>query len=212
VYRTTPTAILFREAGLPSGNVALENAKLRFAVHLQTVDHSHPLAQRMKIPTIRRGTGAGGPQQPRTKIQRHGGLLHPVPRPLLVPPHYTPGCRVNPTGGLDKKAAAERFKLWWQHLSSQDVTIFSDGSEQWVEGIKHVTYGYAIYQNQQLLKTDRGSLNARSHVFDTEQWEPGKVSAMLWYRAKSPLGSVLRPGHPTNFHTHLAHPSKSTPR
>lgn len=34
VYRATPTAVLFREAGLPSGNVALESAKLRFAVHL----------------------------------------------------------------------------------------------------------------------------------------------------------------------------------
>ena len=168
VYRTTPTTVLFREAGLPSGHVALENAKLCFAVHLQTVDHSHPLAQRMKLPTIQRGTGAGGPQQPRTKVQRLGGLLQPVPRPLLVPPHYTPGCGVDPTGGLEKKVAAENFKLWWKHLSPQDVTIFSDGSEQYVEGIKHVIYGYAIYQNQRLLRTGRGSLNSRSHVFDAE--------------------------------------------
>lgn len=68
VYRTTPTAVLFREAGLPSGEVALETARLRFAVHLQTVDSSHPLAHRMKTPIIRRGTGAGRPQQPRTKV------------------------------------------------------------------------------------------------------------------------------------------------
>ena len=116
VYRTTPTAVLVREAGLPSGNVALENAKLRFAVHLQTVDCSHPLAQRIERQTIRRGTGAGKPQQPQTKVQRHGCLLRPVPRPLPVPPHYTPGCRVDPKEGLEKKEGAERFKLWWQHL------------------------------------------------------------------------------------------------
>ena len=168
MYRTTPTAVLFQEAGLPSGEVALENAKLRFAVHLQTVDCSHPLAHRMKIPTIQRGTGAERPQQPRTKVQRHGGLLDPVPRPLLVPPHYTPGCRVNPTEGLEKKAAAERFNLWWKNLSTQDVTILSDGSEQRLDSGRHVTYGYAIYQNQKLLKTGRGSLNSRSHIFDAE--------------------------------------------
>ena len=112
VYRTTPIAILFWEAGLPSGRVALENEKLRFGAHLLTVDHHHPLAQRMETPIIRRGTGAGGPQQPRSKVQRHGRLLDRVPRPLLVPPHYTPGCRMDPTGGLEKKAAAEDFTLW----------------------------------------------------------------------------------------------------
>ena len=111
VYRIIPTAILFREAGLPSGSVALENAKLRFAVHLQTVDHSHPLAQRMETPTIRRGTGAGRLKQSLSKVQRHGRLLDCVPRPLLAPPHHTPGCRVDPTGGLEKKAAADSFIL-----------------------------------------------------------------------------------------------------
>ena len=49
VWRTTPTAVLFREAGLPSAAVALEGAKLRFALRLRTVDNYHPLALRTTV-------------------------------------------------------------------------------------------------------------------------------------------------------------------
>ena len=50
VWRTTPTVTLFQDAGLPSAMVALEEAKLRFAMRLQTVEASHPLVQRIKPP------------------------------------------------------------------------------------------------------------------------------------------------------------------
>ncbi|EDO03066.1 hypothetical protein SS1G_05545 [Sclerotinia sclerotiorum 1980 UF-70] len=43
VYKTTPIVALIKEAGLPSGWVALEKAKLRFALRLQTVDFRNPL-------------------------------------------------------------------------------------------------------------------------------------------------------------------------
>ena len=49
-YRTTPTTTLFWDAGLPLGLVALKGAKLRFAVHLQTVDDRHPLTEQIQIP------------------------------------------------------------------------------------------------------------------------------------------------------------------
>jgi hypothetical protein len=38
-YRTTPLAILFREAGIPSAEIALEEARWRLALRLQTIDH-----------------------------------------------------------------------------------------------------------------------------------------------------------------------------
>jgi hypothetical protein len=44
VWRTTPTAMLFRDAGLPSIEAALEGAKLQFATHLRAIDTGHPLA------------------------------------------------------------------------------------------------------------------------------------------------------------------------
>jgi hypothetical protein len=85
VWRTTPTTTLFRDAGLPSGAAALEEAKLRFAVRLQTIDAEHPLVRRIATPTIRRGRGAGTQQRPKTKVQRLGALLPSTPRPALAP-------------------------------------------------------------------------------------------------------------------------------
>jgi hypothetical protein len=59
VWRTTPLPTLMRDAGLPSGEVALEEAKARFALRLQTVDDKHPLFQRTRINPIPRGRRAG---------------------------------------------------------------------------------------------------------------------------------------------------------
>jgi hypothetical protein len=69
VWRTTLTITLFRDSGLPSAMAALEEAKLRFTVRLQTVDDQHPLVKRITPPMITRGRGAGSRQRPKTKIQ-----------------------------------------------------------------------------------------------------------------------------------------------
>lgn len=53
VWRTTPSATLYRDAGLPSALCALEEAKMRFATHLRTIDKEHPLARRAEVPLIR---------------------------------------------------------------------------------------------------------------------------------------------------------------
>ena len=147
---------------------ALEEAKLRFAMRLQTVDSDHPLVKRIPPPRILRGRGAGTLQRARTKVQRIGRLLPGIPRPKLVPPHFTPGCRTDPTGGLDKKAASDAFKKWWAALPPSDVTIFSDGSEQHIEATRYVGYGYVIYQAGKQIAEGNGSVNSLSHVFDAE--------------------------------------------
>jgi ribonuclease HI len=168
VWRTTPNVTLFRDSGLPSGMAALEESKLRFAMRLQTVDNHHPLVRRISPPMITRGRGAGSRQRPKTKVQRLGTLLPAVPRPTLRAPHFTLGCRADPTGGLDKKTASDEFKKWWAALPPEDVTIFSDGSEQVIEGNRHVGYGYAIYQGGKQIATGHGPINPVSHVFDAE--------------------------------------------
>ncbi|RAL63176.1 hypothetical protein DID88_004255 [Monilinia fructigena] len=119
-------------------------------------------------PIITRGRGAGSRQVAKTKIQRLGSLFPQVLRPTLRPPHYTHGCRVDPTGGVDKETAAAAFKTWWDDLPPDDVTIFSDGSEQYHERQKYVGYGYAIYQNKKQIGSGAGSINPISHVFDAE--------------------------------------------
>ena len=167
-YRTTPTTTLFRDSGLPSGVVALEQAKLRFALRLATIDTDHLLTARAQIPVVDRGRGAGQQQQPRTIVQRVGRILPSVHRTTLAEPHYTTGSRSNPTLGQKKKQAAKAFMDWWEKLPPEDVSVFSDGSEQRLEGTRHVTYGYAIYQQGQKQAEGRGSLNNISHVFDAE--------------------------------------------
>lgn len=168
VWRTTPLPTLFRDSGLPSGIAALEEAKGRFAMRLQTVDSGHPLVKRITPPMITRGRGSGHRQQPKSKVQRLGAIYPEVPRPKLVPPRYTTGSRTNPTNGIDKETAAAAFKEWWKSLPPEEVTIFSDGSEQYVEGNKYVGYGYAIYQGQHQLATGSGAISNMSHVFDAE--------------------------------------------
>jgi hypothetical protein len=44
-------------------------------------------------------------------------------------PHFSPGCKTNPTLRATKAIAAEQFKEWWRSLSPKNVTIFSDRSE-----------------------------------------------------------------------------------
>ena len=169
VWRTTPIAALFQESGLLPAAVALEEAKLRFATHLRTTDADHPLTRRTLVPTVNRGVKTGQPQRLKTKVQQMASLLPEIPRTTLTAPHYSAGCRTDPTLGTDKKTAALAFKQWWAQLPPLDVTVFSDGSEQYTkEGEKRVTYGFAVYQNRKQLQTGRGSLSPTSHVFDAE--------------------------------------------
>jgi len=168
VWRTTPINSLFRDSGLPSGLAALEEAKLRFAMRLQTVDNGHPLIRRILPPMIIRGKGAGTRQRPKTKVQCLGTVFPSIPRPVLTPPHFTPGCRTDPTGGIDKEQAAIAFKKWWAELPPTDVSIFSDGSEQYLDGDRHIGYGYVVYQNSKQVISGYGAITNESHVFDAE--------------------------------------------
>ncbi|KAF7568414.1 hypothetical protein PtrM4_130270 [Pyrenophora tritici-repentis] len=167
-WRTTPNAVLLREAAMPSAQVALEEAKLRFAVHLRTIDDKHPLTNRTTLPLVIRGRAAGNRRIPRSKVQRVAQLLPATPRNVLASPHFSDGSRQDPTQGQGKDIAAQNFTIWWESLGQETITVFSDGSEQQINGTRVVTYGYAIYQGQAAVATGQGSLNALSHVFDAE--------------------------------------------
>src|SRR5436190_22869953 len=79
VWRTTPNVTLFWDLGLPSAMAALEEAKLRFAMRLQTIDNQHPLVRHITPPMCTRRRGAGSRQRPKTKVQRLGVLLPSIP-------------------------------------------------------------------------------------------------------------------------------------
>jgi hypothetical protein len=83
-------------------------------------------------------------------------------------PHVSPGCTSNPTLGATKAIAAEQFKEWWRSLPPEDVTIFSDGSEQYKDGQRGVGYGFAIYQYGRKISDGLGTICSVSHLFDAE--------------------------------------------
>ncbi|KAI1683457.1 DUF4670 multi-domain protein [Pyrenophora tritici-repentis] len=115
-----------------------------------------------------RGRAAGNRRIPRSKVQRVAQLLPATPRNVLASPHFSYGSRQDPTQGQGKDIAAQNFTIWWESLGQETITVFSDGSEQQINGTRVVTYGYAIYQGQAAVATGQGSLNALSHVFDAE--------------------------------------------
>ncbi|KAI1519233.1 Exo-endo-phos-2 multi-domain protein [Pyrenophora tritici-repentis] len=126
-----------------------------------------PLPQ-TTLPLVIRGRAAGNRRIPRSKVQRVAQLLPATPRNVLASPHFSDGSRQDPTQGQGKDIAAQNFTIWWESLGQETITVFSDGSEQQINGTRVVTYGYAIYQGQAAVATGQGSLNALSHVFDAE--------------------------------------------
>jgi ribonuclease HI len=145
----------------------LESAKHRFALRLKTVDKAHPLVRRIPPAKIKRGRGAGTAPL-RTKVQRLGVLLPHFHRPVLTAPRFTPGCHTNPTGGLDKKSAAEALRKWLQTRPGDDILIYSDGSETEERGTRRLGYGYAIFRDGRCVATGKGGVSPSAHVFDAE--------------------------------------------
>ncbi|KAG0154530.1 hypothetical protein PDIDSM_98 [Penicillium digitatum] len=166
VWRTTPTPSLFRDAGIPSGYATLEEAKLRFALRLNTIHKGHTLVRRIRPPMITEAAAPAPANQ--RQLSRDLGASSGSPKTDPLPPHYSPGCRIDPTGGIDKATASKAFQVWQESLPPTDICVFSDGSEQWQEGIKYVGYGFVLMANGTQIDTGAGAINSRSHVFDAE--------------------------------------------
>jgi len=166
VWKTTPTITLCRDAALPTAEVALEEVRLRFAFRLHSVDAYHPLVSRMNPPLIPRGRGAGTPHRAYTRVQLAAKECGGFSRPLLTAPRYTAGSRTDPTGGLSKRLATQKFEQWFRNLDPWDLAVFTDGSQ---EGLK-LGYGYAILQPgySEPIAYGKGSLDTCGVVFDAE--------------------------------------------
>ncbi|KAG0155024.1 hypothetical protein PDIDSM_597 [Penicillium digitatum] len=154
--------------GIPSGYATLEEAKLRFALRLNTIHKGHTLVRRIRPPMITRGRGTGTRQPAKTIIQRLGGLRSPP----TSPSPYSPAAESY--RGIDKATASKAFQVWQESLPPTDICVFSDGSEQWQEGIKYVGYGFVLYGKRHPNRHWRW--RSRSHVSTPKQSEPGEGS------------------------------------
>lgn len=163
-YRTHPRDALYVISGIPTAEIALEEARYRFALRLQTVNGTHPLATRAATQVIQRGKAAGQPYTLHTNIQQSARILPSIRRPVLYAPRYEPGSRRHPTGNRTKEKAAEEFKAWFERQGPFDITVFTDGSKS-KEGLG---YGYAIYEGQEVVGTGQGKMSPDGVVFDAE--------------------------------------------
>lgn len=197
MWRICSNTTLFRDAGLPSRRATVEEARLRLAFRLKTMDNKHPIAERAVRAIRRAGVPTGTPKRPASKIQQVDMLLPHIPTPILTSSHYSHGCRRDPTEGKDKEEASKAFKEWWNLLSDTDLTISSDGSEQTVDQQHKVGYGYAIYRGQKKIATGCGAISSQSHVCDA-----GTIGE--WRGLRKALKLFLEQDHRQHF-SHLGH-------
>lgn len=135
---------------------------------LQANDIDHPLTARLAPELYKNGLRAGQPRAPRTRLHTAALEFPSFPRPLLQRPRFTPGSNVDPTRGLDKKAAVVAHNAWHQGLPSSHTVVYTDGSEQNDESGRRVGYGFVVFSNGAQLASGSGALHPETHVFDAE--------------------------------------------
>jgi hypothetical protein len=178
-WKTYPGWALFRDAGLPTALIGLEEAKLRFALHLQTVDKNHPLTARIKIPVIPRGRGAGGLQKPQSKVHQLGMILPTITRHTLMAPHYSLGYRTDPKNGIAKNEAAKSFKSGGTPLLTRTSlsSLMDQNSALTANALSPMATPYT--KPRLRLPQGRGHLIPNPMYLMPKQWVRGEVSSTL---------------------------------
>lgn len=169
VWRTTPTNVLHREAGIPPVSQLLEARRIAFAARLKSLDEAHPLAKRTarpNVPAVSRLVKLKYQEQPqnfRTRLRRTDELLPSCPRPVLLQRKFGSQETV-PLQTTSKEETTRGFCVWLQTSSSRTLVVYSDGSLS-VQG--HAGYGFAIHRNGVTILNGSGRLGP-AEVYDAE--------------------------------------------
>jgi ribonuclease HI len=163
VWRTTPTALLYKEAAIPTIRVILDGIQRRLGQRLRSVDQEHPLVSRIARRPFPPGRGYGGLQPLRTRIQRAARLLPAFPRPQLLPKRHRPTPSTLANKGT-KEDTAKAFKRWLETVPNNHLIVYSDGSKSPTDA---VGWGYAIYRANRKIAEGMGRLGL-AEVFDGE--------------------------------------------
>ncbi|OBS15534.1 hypothetical protein FPOA_12440 [Fusarium poae] len=158
---------LYRDTGVPTARVALEDAKHRFGLRIQAVHKDHPLAARaqreMWKKRFHNRRPAGALKPPQTRLQRASMLQATFPRPRQALGKRLTAA-VSVTNNRNKKEAAKEFQQWQKDLPDTHLVAFSDGSQD-EKGA--VGWGYAIYRDGRKIVQGKGRLGI-AEVFDGE--------------------------------------------
>ncbi|KAM4059868.1 reverse transcriptase (RNA-dependent DNA polymerase) [Hirsutella rhossiliensis] len=169
VWRTTPTNVLHREAGIPPVPLLLEARRTAFAARLKSLDEAHPLVKRTsrpKAPILNEMIKLKYQKQPkpfRTRLRRSDELLPSCPRPALLQRGFVEE-QTAPLQSASKNETAKKFRDWLQALSPRTLVVYSDGSRS-TEG--HAGYGYVVHRDGSTVLRDKGRLGP-AEIFDAE--------------------------------------------
>ncbi|KAJ0126813.1 hypothetical protein HZ326_30083 [Fusarium oxysporum f. sp. albedinis] len=173
VWKTTPTAILHRESGIPPVDQLLEARRLRFSARLKSLDEAHPLAGRTRPPRrphqptyhdlIKRRYQIQTESVFRTRLRRTDELLASCTRPKLIQRCFHQE-QMPPLQMASKKKSADAFIRWVESLDPLTLVVYSDGSLS-SEGV--ASYGFTIHQNNVPIFDGSGRLGP-AEVFDAE--------------------------------------------
>ncbi|KAK2933578.1 Ankyrin repeat [Fusarium oxysporum f. sp. vasinfectum] len=167
VWKTTPNNTLYRDTGVPTARVALEDARHRFGLRIQAVHKDHPLAARaqreMWKKRFHNRRPAGALKPPQTRLQRASMLPETFPRPRQALGKRLTAA-VSVTNNRNKKEAAKEFQQWQKDLPDTHLVAFSDGSQ---DERGAVGWGYAIYRDGRKIAQGKGRLGI-AEVFDGE--------------------------------------------
>jgi ribonuclease HI len=156
-YRTTPSAAILREAGIPPAAVLLNRSRNRHAARIQLLDENHPLIHRVddaprtgRFESTLVCTAARVPQRPRLPL---------LPRaPALE--------MQDPEAGLNAITAA----------SPSDVLLYTDGSRI---DTGMVGFGFTAYRGENRVAIGHGALGSQCEVFDAELYAAAAGLAAL---------------------------------
>jgi ribonuclease HI len=167
VYRTTQTAVLYKEALLRPPEIELNSATQSFAARTHRLDLRHPLRKRAEE-IIRSG-------KPTSRFARQ---ILALPRaewvdPIAQPPWRATKSReaterrISGPQNRTKEEAARDFISFLTSIPPKDIQVFSDGSKS--EATDGATGGgFVSYQYGHLINRKAFSLGRNAEVFDAE--------------------------------------------
>lgn len=128
VYKTTPTAILYRESGLPPPEIALNSKALAATTRLKRLDQRHPLLQRARTVLNK--------QAPTSRFARRVLKLASAEQvdPIILPPwgqlnREEAQARIGAPCGASKENCSKSFLQFIKSIPANDIVIYSDGSK-----------------------------------------------------------------------------------
>lgn len=154
-WKTTNTAVVHRESGVPPAPVALAQARLRTSARFASLDRNHPVSRRIdkKLP----------PRIPMTRLQRTASLVGRTVRPSLFAKNNGAVLAGPDFRGLPKAKAAEKHLELLDALPRTTLLAYSDGSQDKMENTGWGAVTYHDYKS-----TSSCGYLANAEVYDAE--------------------------------------------